>query len=217
MDGAMYFQYIVHGVACGLDASDCCPAGVHDERDGTLGGRGGLLQQLECDNRVFATSYWDQVVIGFRDGGYFGLGVAGRRLGGYYFNKVFDGGLDAVDVEEFSQSIEVYLFPKGFLRVVKGTAQHFYNRGADTFPIAYKLYHSDVEHEGVHLGCVFGEVKETARRDESGGRENDVRTDTERKNDVQSVGLHIVSVAIIDKLGVCLTISVVLCLVGHLL
>ena len=84
------------------------------------------------------------------------------------------------------------------LRVVKGTAQHFYNRGADTFPIAYKLYHPDVEHEGIHLGCVFGEVKETARRDESGGRENNVRTDTERKNDVQSVGLHIVSVAIID-------------------
>jgi hypothetical protein len=131
--------------------------------------------------------------------------------------EVVEGGMDAVDIEEFAQAVEVKLFPEENLAFGKVTAPDSNDRRTDTFPVTDKFDHSDVEHQGVK--DVFGlvEVEERPVGDECRRGEQDAVAYSEGKNDVQSVGLHIVSVAIIDKLGVCLTISVVLCLVGHLL
>ena len=47
------------------------------------------------------------------------------------------------------------------------------------------------------------------------GVEADAVTDAECKNDVQPIGLHIVLVTLVDKLGECLTVGVVFCLIRH--
>lgn len=60
-------------------------------------------------------------------------------------------------------------------------------------------------------------MKERTGGNKSGGGEDDVVCNTKSKNDVQSVGLHIVLITFVDKLGVCLAERIVFCLIRHLI
>ena len=124
--------------------------------------------------------------------------------------------MDAVDVEELPQSVEVYFLPKANLAVGQRSALYCHLGRAEAFPITDEFNHADVEHQYVEdvLGLV--EVEERPVGDECRGGEQDVVADTEGKNDVQPVGLHIVMVTIVDKLGVSPAERFVFCLAEHL-
>ena len=121
--------------------------------------------------------------------------------------------MDAVDIEEFAQAVEVKLFPEENLAFGKVTASDSNDWRTDTFPITDKFYHSDVEHQGVKDVVRLVEVEKTAPRDDCRRGEDEAVAYSEGKNDVQPVGLHIVLITLIDKLGECLAERVIFCLI----
>ena len=129
--------------------------------------------------------------------------------------EVVEGGMDAVDIEEFAQAVEVKLFPEENLAFGKVTAPDSNDRRTDTFPVTDKFYHSDVEHQGVKDVVRMVEAEKIAPRDDCRRGEDEAVAYTEGKNDVQPVGLHIVSITFVDKLGVCLAERIVYTLIRH--
>jgi hypothetical protein len=127
--------------------------------------------------------------------------------------EVVEGGMDTVDIEEFAQAIEVKLFPEENLAFGKVTAPDSNDRRTDTFPVTDKFYHSDVEHQDVKDVVRLVEAEKTAPRDDCRRGEDEAVAYTEGKNDVQPVGLHIVLITLIDKLGECLAERVIFCLI----
>ena len=109
--------------------------------------------------------------------------------------------------------VEVDFLPEGGLTGVQGSTKDSYFGGTGTFPIAHQLNQSDVENQGVHGIGWLVEPEERTGWDEGGGLEKDIVSQTESKNDVQSVGLHIVLITFVDKLGECLAERIVFCLV----
>ena len=109
--------------------------------------------------------------------------------------------------------VEVDFLPEGGLTGVQGSTKDSYLGGTGTFPVAHQLDQSDVENQGVHGIGWLVEPEERTGWDEGGGLEKDIVSQTESKNDVQSVGLHIVLITFVDKLGECLAMCIVFCLV----
>ena len=107
----------------------------------------------------------------------------------------------------------VDVLPEVPLALVERAALHFDAWRTEAFPIADQFGHSYVKDEAVHQLSRLVEVQERPGDNYRRGVEADAVTDAECKNDVQPIGLHIVLVTLVDKLGECLTVGVVFCLI----
>ena len=207
MDGAVYLQHLVGCVARRSGTPHGGSPGVHNQRKGTNALRQCFLQQLKRDNGVLPSTDGHDVVLPRQRRQSFPCRQ--RFAQGDDLHKVLLGSLDAVDIEEFAQSVIVEFLPETHLSLGKGTTAHLDPWGAIALPVAHQFGHADIEHQRLHHRTRLVEREERTTREEGRRMEFDMVANPEGKDDVQPVGLHIILITLIHKHRVCLSEIVV--------